>query len=57
MEGNVFLQGTKFSQHEKAPLVKATFDPKIRLIEKDSDFYRLARALEYRELPKPEPSC
>jgi 6-phosphofructokinase 1 len=35
----------------------STLKTKIRLIETDSDFYRLARALEYRELPKPEPSC
>jgi alpha-N-arabinofuranosidase len=38
MQGNVFLQGAKPSQHENAPLVKPTFDPAIRLVQKADGF-------------------
>jgi alpha-N-arabinofuranosidase len=34
MAGNVFLKGAKASKHEKDALVKAEFDPAIRLVEK-----------------------
>ncbi len=33
MEGNVFLQGTKCSTNETAPLLKSSFDPAIHLVE------------------------
>ena len=33
MAGNVFLQGTKASTNEAAPLIRANFDPAIRLTE------------------------
>jgi alpha-N-arabinofuranosidase len=33
MEGNVFLQGTKSSTNETAPLIKSAFDPAIQLVE------------------------
>ena len=39
MEGNVFLQGTKPSTHEKAPLLLPNWDPAVKLIEKQDGFY------------------
>jgi alpha-N-arabinofuranosidase len=39
MEGNVFLQGTKPSTHEKAPLLLPNWDPAVKLIEKHDGFY------------------
>ncbi|HEY5541519.1 MAG TPA: 6-phosphofructokinase [Coriobacteriia bacterium] len=35
----------------------ATLKTRVRFIECDSDFYRLARALEYQECPSPEQEC
>jgi hypothetical protein len=34
-----------------------TLKTRVRFIESDSDFYRLARALEYQECEDPEPEC
>jgi len=39
MEGNVFLAGAKPSKHERAPLVKPTFDPGHKVVEKPDGFY------------------
>jgi alpha-N-arabinofuranosidase len=39
MEGNVFLQGTKPSTHESAPLLQPNWDPAIKLVEKHDGFY------------------
>jgi alpha-N-arabinofuranosidase len=39
MEGNVFLQGTKPSTREKAPLRHPDWDPAVKLVEKDDGFY------------------
>ena len=39
MDGNVFLQGTKPSTQEKAPLLKPDWDPAIKLVEKQDGFY------------------
>jgi len=39
MDGNVFLKGAKPSKHEAAPIVKADFDPALRMIEKADGFY------------------
>jgi alpha-L-arabinofuranosidase len=38
MEGNVFLKGAKPSKHESAPVVKAAFDPGLKLVESDGAF-------------------
>ncbi|MDZ4170456.1 MAG: 6-phosphofructokinase [Coriobacteriia bacterium] len=35
----------------------ATFKTRIRFIRRDSDFYRLARALEYQQVEHEEPKC
>lgn len=35
----------------------ATFKTRIRFIQRDSDFYRLARSLEYQQLEHDEPTC
>jgi len=35
----------------------ATFKTRIRFIQRDSDFYRLARSLEYQQCDYPEPRC
>ncbi|HET6497931.1 MAG TPA: 6-phosphofructokinase, partial [Coriobacteriia bacterium] len=35
----------------------ATLKTRLRLIERDSDLYRLARALEYQKTEHPEPEC
>ncbi len=35
----------------------ATFKTRIRFIHRDSDFYRLARSLEYQQLEHDEPTC
>ena len=43
MDGNVFLKGANPSKHDKNPLVKAEFDPALRLIEKPDGWY-----LEYQ---------
>ena len=41
-----------------ADLIDAeTLKTRVRFIEADSDFYRLARALEYQECEPPEPAC
>ena len=34
-----------------------TFKTRIRFIQRDSDFYRLARSLEYQQCEYPEPRC
>jgi len=34
-----------------------TLKTRVRFIERDSDFYRLARSLEYQECENPEPEC
>ena len=34
-----------------------TLRTRVRFIERDSDFYRLARALEYQKREMPEPDC
>jgi 6-phosphofructokinase 1 len=34
-----------------------TFKTRIRFIRTDSDFYRLARSLEYQQCEHPEPEC
>ncbi len=34
-----------------------TLKTKVRFIERDSDFYKLARSLEYQECQTPEPEC
>jgi 6-phosphofructokinase 1 len=34
-----------------------TLKTRVRFIERDSDFYRLARALEYQELSHPDSEC
>lgn len=34
-----------------------TFKTRIRFIDRDSDFYKLARALEYQQLEHPAPKC
>ena len=39
MEGNVFYKGTKPSKQEKDPLVRAEFDPALKLVEKTEGFY------------------
>jgi alpha-N-arabinofuranosidase len=39
MEGNVFLDGAKPSRFEQHPLVKADFDPGLRLISKEDGLY------------------
>jgi alpha-N-arabinofuranosidase len=39
MAGNVFLGGAKPSKHETSPLVKADFDPRLKLLEKPDGFY------------------
>ena len=39
MGGNVFLQGTRPSRHEKAPLLKPDWDPAVKLVEKDAGVY------------------
>ena len=39
MEGNVFLKGTKPSTHEKAPLLRTTGDPAVKLVEKADGVY------------------
>jgi alpha-N-arabinofuranosidase len=39
LEGNVFLKGTKPSTHEKAPLLKPTGDPAVKLVEKADGVY------------------
>ena len=39
MDGNVFLKGAKPCKHEKDPLVKADFDPALKLVEKTDGFY------------------
>jgi alpha-N-arabinofuranosidase len=39
MDGNVFLNGARPSKQEKEPLVKAGFDPALRLVEKADGFY------------------
>ncbi|MGA2749591.1 MAG: right-handed parallel beta-helix repeat-containing protein [Verrucomicrobiota bacterium] len=43
MDGNVFLKGAKPSAHEGDPLVKAEFDPALRLLEKADGTYLEAR--------------
>jgi len=35
----------------------ATFRTRIRFIKRDSDFYRLARSLEYQQRKFPDPQC
>lgn len=35
----------------------ATLKTRVRLIERDSDLYRLARSLEYQKTEHPEPEC
>jgi 6-phosphofructokinase len=35
----------------------ATFKTRVRFIQRDSDFYRLARSLEYQQCEYPEPEC
>ncbi len=35
----------------------ATLKTRVRLIERDSDLYRLARSLEYQKIDHPEPEC
>jgi len=39
MDGNVFLKGAQPSRHEKEPLLKAEFDPDLRLLEKPEGFH------------------
>ena len=39
MDGNVFLKGARPSKHEKEPLLKAEFDPALKLIAKPDAFY------------------
>jgi len=39
MDGNVFLKGAKASKHETNPLLKAEFDPAIKLVEKADGFH------------------
>jgi alpha-N-arabinofuranosidase len=39
MDGNVFLKGAQPSKHEKEPLLKAGFDPALKLIEKPDGFH------------------
>jgi alpha-N-arabinofuranosidase len=39
MEGNVFLNGSKPSRHEREPAVRRGSDPTIRLVEKRGGFY------------------
>jgi len=39
MDGNVFFKGAKPSKQEKDPLVKAEFDPAIKLVEEPDGFY------------------
>ena len=39
MSGNVYLNGAKPSKHETAPLVKADFDPALKLVEKSDGWY------------------
>lgn len=34
-----------------------TLKTRVRFIDRDSDFYRLARALEYQEVPHPDQPC
>jgi len=34
-----------------------TLKTKVRFIERDSDFFKLARSLEYQECERPEPEC
>jgi 6-phosphofructokinase 1 len=36
---------------------ETTLKTRVRLIERESDFYRLARALEYQRCLHPEPEC
>jgi 6-phosphofructokinase 1 len=52
-EGQLQLRYVPF-----ADLIDAeTLKTRVRFIERDSDFYRLARALEYQECEPPEPVC
>jgi alpha-N-arabinofuranosidase len=39
MDGNVFFKGAKPSKLEKDPLVKAEFDPALKLVEEPDGFY------------------
>jgi len=39
MDGNVFLKGAKPSKYEEEPLLKAEFDPALKLVEKADGFY------------------
>ena len=39
MDGNVFFKGAKPSKQEKDPLVKAEFDPAIKLVKEPDGFY------------------
>jgi alpha-N-arabinofuranosidase len=39
MDGNVFFKGAKPSKQEKDPLVKAEFDPALKLVEGPDGFY------------------
>jgi alpha-N-arabinofuranosidase len=38
MGGNIFLKGAKPSRHEKEPVVRADFDPRLKLVEKPAGF-------------------
>ena len=39
MDGNVFLNGAKPSNHEKNPLVQSDFDPMLKLVERADGYY------------------
>jgi len=39
MEGNVFLKGAKPSKHEQSPVVRADFDPGLRLSEQGGEWF------------------
>ena len=39
MSGNLFMKGTKASQHEAGPLVKSELDPALTLVEKADGYY------------------
>jgi alpha-N-arabinofuranosidase len=39
MNGNVFLDGAKFSKYEDNPLADSKFDPDIKLIKKSNGYY------------------
>ncbi|MHB8863529.1 MAG: carbohydrate-binding protein [Pirellulaceae bacterium] len=43
MDGNVFLQGAKPSQHEKDPILLPEFNPELRLIPRPDGYYLEAR--------------